>query len=149
MHRILFICHGNICRSPMAEYIMKELVREAGLSDEFEIASAATHTDALGNPVYPPARAALRAHGVPCPPRAARQLCAADRSRYDLLVGMDCQNIADIRRICGEKAEEKIYLLMDFTDRAGDIPDPWFTRDFEAAWHDIDKGCRGLLERLR
>lgn len=148
MERILFVCHGNICRSPMAEFVMKDLVRKAGADERFFIASAATSTEEIGNPVYPPARRKLAEHGIGCAGKTARQMTAADYREYDLLIGMDCANLRNMRRICGGDPEGKIRLLMDFTDRPGDVADPWYTGDFETTWRDISAGCRGLLEWL-
>ena len=148
MVRILFVCHGNICRSPMAEFVMKDLVRKAGADERFFIASAATSTEEIGNPVYPPARRKLAEHGIGCAGKTARQMTAADYREYDLLIGMDSANLRNMRRICGGDPEGKIRLLMDFTDRPGDVADPWYTGDFETTWRDISAGCRGLLEWL-
>ena len=148
MIRILFVCHGNICRSPMAEFVMKDLVRKAGADERFFIASAATSTEEIGNPVYPPARRKLAEHGIGCAGKTARQMTAADYREYDLLIGMDSANLRNMRRICGGDPEGKIRLLMDFTDRPGDVADPWYTEDFETTWRDISAGCRGLLEWL-
>lgn len=148
MVRILFVCHGNICRSPMAEFVMKDLVRKAGGDERFFIASAATSTEEIGNPVYPPARRKLAEHGIGCAGKTARQMTAADYREYDLLIGMDSANLRNMRRICGGDPEGKIRLLMDFTDRPGDVADPWYTGDFETTWRDISAGCRGLLEWL-
>lgn len=148
MERILFVCHGNICRSPMAEFVMKDLVRKAGGDERFFIASAATSTEEIGNPVYPPARRKLEEHGIGCAGKTARQMTAADYREYDLLIGMDSANLRNMRRICGGDPEGKIRLLMDFTDRPGDVADPWYTGDFETTWRDISAGCRGLLEWL-
>ncbi|WP_443662791.1 low molecular weight protein-tyrosine-phosphatase [Dysosmobacter sp.] len=148
MERILFVCHGNICRSPMAEFVMKDLVRKAGADERFFIASAATSTEEIGNPVYPPARRKLAEHGIGCAGKTARQMTAADYREYDLLIGMDSANLRNMRRICGGDPEGKIRLLMDFTDRPGDVADPWYTEDFETTWRDISAGCRGLLEWL-
>ena len=148
MERILFVCHGNICRSPMAEFVMKDLVRKAGADERFFIASAATSTEEIGNPVYPPARCKLAEHGIGCAGKTARQMTAADYREYDLLIGMDSANLRNMRRICGGDPEGKIRLLMDFTDRPGDVADPWYTGDFETTWRDISAGCRGLLEWL-
>ena len=148
MERILFVCHGNICRSPMAEFVMKDLVRKAGADERFFIASAATSTEEIGNPVYPPARRKLAEHGIGCAGKTARQMTAADYREYDLLIGMDSANLRNMRRICGGDPEGKIRLLMDFTDRPGDVADPWYTGDFETTWRDISAGCRGLLKWL-
>ena len=133
----------------MAEYFMKELVRREGSEDRFEIASAATSCEETGNDVYPPARKKLSEHGVPCPKRAARRLTRADFDEYDLIIGMDSENLYNMRRICSGGDSSKIHLLMDFTDRPGDVADPWYTRDFEATWRDVYDGCRALLEKLR
>ncbi len=148
MTKILFVCHGNICRSPMAEFIMKDLVKREGLEDRFHIASAATSTEEIGNPVYPQARRKLTEHGISCAGKTARQLAVADYDRYDFLVGMDQANLRNMRRICGGDPEGKLYLLMEFAGRSGDVADPWYTRDFDTAWSDIEEGCRGLLHRL-
>ncbi len=148
MTKILFVCHGNICRSPMAEYVMKDLVQKAGLEDEFEIASAATSTEEIGNPVYPPARNKLAQHGISCQGHAARQLKRADYGRWDLLIGMDQANLRNMNRICGGDPEGKIHLLMDYTARPGDVADPWYTGDFETTWQDVLLGCSQLLQQL-
>lgn len=148
MTKILFICHGNICRSPMAEFVMKDLVRKAGREAEFAIASAATSTDEIGNPVYPNARRKLAEHGISCDGHAARQLTRADYDDYDLLIGMDSANLRNMRRICGGDPEGKLHLLMDFTTRPGDVEDPWYTRDFEATWRDVLEGCTALLRQV-
>ena len=148
MKKLLFVCHGNICRSPMAEFVMRDLVERAGLGDRFEIASAATSGEEIGNPVYPPARRKLAEHGIGCDGKTARRLVQEDGRRYDLLIGMDRANFRDMRRICGPEAGEKLRLLLDDTDRPGDVADPWYTGDFEATWRDVLAGCRGLLERL-
>ncbi len=145
MTRILFVCHGNICRSPMAEFVMKDLVEKAGLSDKFQIESAATSTEELGNPVYPPARRKLKEHGIDCSGKTARQITKADYAKFDLLVGMDSANIRNMTRICGGDPDGKIHLLLEYADRPGDVADPWYTRDFDAAWRDIEAGCKGLL----
>ena len=127
---------------------MKDLVRKAGADERFFIASAATSTEEIGNPVYPPARCKLAEHGIGCAGKTARQMTAADYREYDLLIGMDSANLRNMRRICGGDPEGKIRLLMDFTDRPGDVADPWYTGDFETTWRDIFAGCRGLLEWL-
>ncbi len=149
MTRILFICHGNICRSPMAEFVMKDLVKKAGLESQFQIESAATSTEEIGNPVYPPARRKLAEHGIGCTGKTARRLTNGDYDRYDLLIGMDQENLRNIHRICGGDIDGKIHLLMDFTDRPGDVADPWYTGDFETTWRDVLEGCKGLLRTVR
>ena len=147
MIKILFVCHGNICRSPMAEFVMKDLVRKAGLESQFHIASAATSAEEIGNPVYPPARRKLAEHGINCSGKTARQLTRADYDRYDLLIGMDNANLRNMRRICGGKG--RIRLLLEFTGRSGEVADPWYTGDFEATWQDVLEGCSGLLRHLQ
>lgn len=145
MTRILFICHGNICRSPMAEFFMKDLVRTAGLSQIFEIASAATSTEEIGSPVYPQTRRKLQEHGIDCSEKRARQLIQRDYDTYDLLIGMDHANLRNMQRICGGDTAGKMHLLMDYTTRPGDVADPWYTRDFDTTWRDVSEGCQGLL----
>ena len=146
--RILFVCHGNICRSPMAEFVMKHLVEEAGLVDQFEIASAATSTEEIGNPVYPPARRKLAEHGIGCEGKTARQITRNDYHYYDLIIAMDHNNLCNLKRMLGDDTEHKISLLMDHTRRPGDVADPWYTGDFEATWRDVLEGCRGLLDEM-
>ena len=146
--RILFICHGHICRSPMAEYIMKELVKREDVADDWEIESAAVSREEIGNPVYPPARRKLLEQGIPCGQHAARQMTRADYDRFDLLIGMDRSNLRTMQRICGGDPEGKIFRLLDFTGQAGDVADPWYTGDFEATYRDIKAGCEGLLLRI-
>ena len=148
MKRILFICHGNICRSPMAAVVMKDLVKKAGLEAQFQIASAATSREELGNPVYPPARRVLKEHGISCDGHAARQLQSQDYDSYDLLIGMDRANLQNIRRICGGDQGGKIHLLLDFTSRPGEVADPWYTGDFATTWKDVLEGCQGLLSTI-
>ena len=148
MTKILFICHGNICRSPMAEFVMKDLVRQTGLESQFHIESAATSTEEIGNPVYPPARRKLAEHGIDCTGKRARQLSNADYDQFDLLIGMDRANLRNMHRICGGDFAGKLHLLMDYTDHPGDVADPWYTDDFETTWRDVLEGCQGLLEQL-
>ena len=144
---ILFVCHGNICRSPMAEFVMKDMVERAGLSDRFHIESAATSTEEIGNAVYPPARRKLADHGIGCAGKTARQLRRDDYDRFDLLVGMDEANRRNMTRMCGGDPEGKIRLLLEFAGRPGDeVADPWYTGDFEATWRDVNEGCRALLK---
>ena len=149
MVKLLFVCHGNICRSPMAEFYMKDLVERSGLADRFTIASAATSTEEIGNGVYPPARQELARHGISCAGHAARQLTKADYGRWDLLIGMDSANRRNMERICGGDPEGKICLLLDFTSRPGEVADPWYTGDFSATWRDVESGCNGLLDKLK
>lgn len=148
MTRILFVCHGNICRSPMAEFVMKDLVRKAGLEWKYEIASAATSSEELGNPVYPPARRKMAEHGISCAGKTAHRMTKADYDEYDLLICMDRMNYRNMHRICGEDTEGKIHLLMDYTSRPGEVADPWYTGDFEETWQDVNEGCQGLLRVL-
>lgn len=149
MIKILFVCHGNICRSPMAEFIMKAAVRAAGLEARFQVDSAAVSREEIGNPIYPPAQRQLRAHGVPFDDHRARQMTRADYGAYDLLVGMDGSNLAAMRRICGGDPDGKLRLLMEYTRTPRDVADPWYSGDFDAAWRDIESGCRALLDALR
>lgn len=148
MIKILFLSHGNICRSPMAEFIMKDLVKKAGLEREIIIESAATSTEEIGNPVYPLARRKLAEHGIDCSGKRTCQLQNSDYEKYDLLIGMDRANLWDMYRICGGDFAEKMHLLMDFTDRPGEVADPWYTDDFNTTWRDVEEGCKGLLKYL-
>lgn len=146
MTRILFVCHGNICRSPMAEFVMKDLVKKAGLEGRFHIESAATSTEEIGNPVYPPACRKLAEHGIACAGKTARQLKNRDYDQYDLLIGMDRANLRNMHRICGGDFDGKLHLLLEYAGRPDDeVADPWYTDDFEAAWRDVLAGCQGLL----
>ena len=154
MHRIIFVCHGNICRSPMSEFVMKDLVRKAGLEDAFYIESAATSTEEIwngrGNPVYPPAKRKLAEHEISCAGKTARQTNRADYGRFDYLIGMDRANIRNMTRIYGGDPEGKISLLLDHCGRTGqEVADPWYTGDFEATWQDVLEGCQALLEKLK
>ena len=148
MKKILFVCHGNICRSPMAEFVMKDLVRKAGLASQFYIESAATSREEIGNPVYPLARRKLSEHRIACGGHAARQLTNQDYDKYDLLIGMDSANLRNMHRICGGDPDGKLHLLMDYTKQPRDVADPWYTDDFEATWQDVLAGCQGLLHEL-
>jgi len=147
--RILFVCHGNICRSPMAEFVMKHYVEEASLSQYFHIESAATSTEEIGNEVYPPAKRKLAEHGIYCKGKTARQLTRRDYDAFDYLIGMDTWNIRNMLRICGSDPAQKIHKLMDFTNRPGDVADPWYTGDFDATWKDVTLGCKALLNFLK
>ena len=148
MTRILFVCLGNICRSPMAEFIFKDLAAKAGRGAEFEAASAGTSSEEYGNPVYPPARRKLAEHDIACAGKTARQLTRADYDRYDLLIGMESRHLSAMRRIYGGDPAGKMHRLLDYTARPADIADPWYTGDFDAAWNDIESGCRALLGQL-
>ena len=146
--RLLFICHGNICRSPMAEFVMKDLAAKAGLAERLEIASAATSTEEIGNPVYPPAQRKLAEHGIGCAGKTARQMTRRDYEAYDYLIAMDRNNLRNMQRFVGSDPAGKVSLLMDHTARPGDVADPWYTGDFEATWRDVLAGCCGLLSAL-
>lgn len=142
MVKILFVCHGNICRSPMAEFIMKDLVAKAGRGSDFEIASAAVSREELGNPVYPPARRELQKHGISCQGHAAHQITEAELAYYDQIYYMDASNARYLRRLFGDSAAKCSPLL------SRDVADPWYTGDFTATWNDIVAGCRRILEEL-
>jgi protein-tyrosine phosphatase len=129
----------------MAEFVMKDLVKKAGLEDQFHIESAATSTEEIGNPVYPPARRKLAEHGIDCAGKTARQLRNSDYEACDLLIGMDQANLRNMHRICGGDLAHKMHLLLDFTDHPGDVADPWYTGDFDATWRDVLAGCQGLF----
>jgi protein-tyrosine phosphatase len=145
MVKILFVCHGNICRSPMAEFAMKDLAAKEGLSSQFYVSSAATSSEEIGNPVYPPARQILEEHGIRCTGKTAQKLCKKDYADYDLLIGMDEENLSRMKTICDGDPEEKMNLLLDFTAHRGPVADPWYTRDFETTWEQVQSGCKGLL----
>ncbi|WP_407456843.1 low molecular weight protein-tyrosine-phosphatase [Fibrobacter sp.] len=168
--RILFVCHGNICRSPMAEFVMKKLVRDlpaelqqgaaqSQLKDiEFEIASAATSTEEIGNPVYPPARRMLAMHGIDCSGKTARQMTVRDYEYYDYIVLMDRNNLRNLRWIlpadvyacetAASSENRKVSLLMDWVHESRDVADPWYTGDFQATWDDVNEGCRAMLAQI-
>lgn len=148
MIRILFVCHGNICRSPMAEFVMKDMVKRKGLSEQFEIHSAATSTEEIGNPVYPPAKRTLLEHGISCDGKTARRMTKGDYDYYDYIIAMDKNNIRNIERITGTDKDHKISLLLSYAGIDRDISDPWYTGDFDATWNDVVKGCKGLLEHI-
>lgn len=148
MHRILFVCHGNICRSPMAEYLLRSLAGQREDTAEFVVDSAATSAEELGNPVHPGTRSKLAQQGVFCGGHRARQLCAADYEAYDLLIGMDGANLRNMQRLFAPDPANKLCRLLDFTDRPGDIADPWYTGNFDETYDDILAGCKGLLRAL-
>ena len=152
MKKILFVCHGNICRSPMAEFILKDMVAKKGMESDFFIASSATSTEEIwngvGNPVYPPAKRELALHGISCEGKRAVQLQRSDYEKYDLLIGMDNANLRNMHRILGGDPDGKVYRLMDYTPRGGEVADPWYSDRFDIAYRDISEGCAALLEHL-
>lgn len=153
MIKILFVCHGNICRSPMAEFVFKEIIAKNNLSNSFYIASAATSTEEIwngvGNPVYPPARKELAKHGINCEGKRAVQVTKADYQKYDYLICMDSNNVRNLARIIGNDVEGKVSMLLDYAGRPGQsIADPWYSGDFAATYRDVLDGCEGLLEYL-
>ena len=152
MIKILFICHGNICRSPMAEFVFKDMINKKQLQSDFYIASAATSTEeiwnGIGNPVYPPAKRELAKHGISCEGKRAVQLQKSDYGKYDYLIGMEERNKRNMLRILGGDPEGKVSLLLDYSDRPGDIADPWYTGNFESTYRDIVEGCEGFLTYL-
>lgn len=152
MKKIMFVCHGNICRSPMAEFIFKDMINKRGLSDSFSVSSSATSTEEIwgdiGNPVYPPACEELAKHGISCAGKRAVQLKKSDYNKYDYFIVMDSMNLRNTMKIFGGDPEGKVHKLMDFTDRPGDVSDPWYSRRFDVAYNDIYEGCSALLEKL-
>ena len=148
MKHILFVCHGNICRSPMAEFIMKKMARTEGVTEWFDIASAATSDEEIGNPVYPMARQELAQHGIGCMGKTARRIEAADYDRYDMIVCMDTGNLEALHQLFPSDPKGKISRLLDHTDTPRDIADPWYTRDFRAAWHDLYAGVKAIFDGL-
>lgn len=147
MIKILFVCHGNICRSPMAEYAMKNIIKNNDLDKEIYIESAATSTEAIGRGIYPPARELLELNGMDCSDKISRQIIKDDYERFDMLVGMDNANIRNMSNFFED--DKKLSMLLDYTDRPGEVADPWYTRDFKATWDDVEEGCKGLLEYIR
>ncbi len=152
MYRIMFVCHGNICRSPMAEFVFKKMIMERGLESKYSVASSATSTEEIcgnvGNPVYPPARAELKKHGISCDGKRAVQLKRSDYQLYDLFVCMDSRNVVNASRILGGDPENKIRKLMEYTSRGGDVADPWYTNEFDVTYRDVCEGCEALLKIL-
>ena len=148
MTKVLFVCHGNICRSPMAEFIFKKMVKSSGLQDQFEIASAAVSSEELGNPVYPPARKILADHGIDCKGKYSRKMTVEDYTHFDYLICMDSSNLRNMQRICGGDPENKMYKLLSFTDFPGDVADPWYSGDFQTTWDDIQRGLEAFLDQV-
>ena len=148
MIKILFVCHGNICRSPMAEFLMKELVRSRGLEKQFHIESAATSSEELGNPVYPPVRTLLQKRGISCAGKTARKLTKADYAAFDYIVGMDQYNYRNMLRCFGSDPEEKVSLLLQHCGIHRDVADPWYTGDFHTTEQDVTQGCTALLDHI-
>ncbi len=144
--KILFVCHGNICRSPMAEFVMRDMIKKRGLDGKIVTASAATSTEEIGNPVHSGTRRKLREHGISTDGKYAVQLTKSDYDKYDYLIGMDSANIRNMKRITG--GDEKIVRLLDLTDEPKDVADPWYTGDFDTTYNDVVKGCKVLLEKL-
>ena len=149
MIKILFVCHGNICRSPMAEFVMKDLVKKKGIEEQFYIASAATSTEEIGNPVYPPARRKLAQVGIRTDGKTARQMTRHDYDKFDFLIGMEDVNVRNMLRITGGDPDGKISRLLDYTGRPGNIADPWYTGNFDDTYDDVLKGCESLIEYLK
>lgn len=148
MIKILFVCHGNICRSPMAEFVLKDMVKKSGIADQFEIASAATSTEEIGNPVHRGTRERLGREGISTAGKTAIQLKKSDYDKYDYLIGMDEWNIRNMRRMLGGDPDGKVFKLLSFTDNERDVADPWYTGDFEATYEDVTAGCKALLDYL-
>lgn len=152
MIKIMFVCHGNICRSPMAEFIFKDLAEKSGVLQNFSVSSSATSAEEIwgdiGNPVYPPARAELLKHGITCDVKRAVQLRKSDYGKYDLFVAMDSSNVRNIMKIFGSDSDGKVHKLLEFAGDGGDVADPWYSRRFDTAYNDILKGCTALLESL-
>ena len=148
MTKILFICHGNICRSPMAEFVMKKLVSDSGMADKFYIESAATSREEIGNPVYQPVRKLLASYGIDTSGKTARQMTKVDYDRFDYIVAMDRNNLRNMERIIGKDDENKVSLLLHHAGIDRDVADPWYTRDFEATWDDVNAGCKALLKKI-
>lgn len=148
MVRLIFICHGNICRSPMAESVAAYLVKQKGLENVVTVASAAAHTDEIGNPPHRGTREKLEKEGIPLIPHRARLLTWQDGERYDYFLGMDDWNVRDIRRILPRECDKKVFRLLDFTDSPRAIADPWYTGNFDATFSDVWKGCNALIDYL-
>ena len=143
----MFVCHGNICRSPMAEFVMKDIVKKAGLENKIHIASSATSREEIGNPVHHGTRKKLAEYGISVAGKTAVQITKADYSNYDYIVVMDSYNLQNLKRIIGSDTENKVYMLLDFAD-GGDIADPWYTGNFDITYNDVLRGCNGLFDKI-
>ena len=146
--KIMFICHGNICRSPMAEFIMKAMLKEQGFEKQISVSSCAVSAEEIGNPVYPPARRELAKHGISCDGKYAIQLKKQDYDQYDLFIVMDDQNLFHLCRIFPSDPEHKVHKLLEYAGSSGNVADPWYTGDFSKAYEDIQKGCAGLFNTI-
>ena len=146
--KILFVCHGNICRSPMAEFVMKDIVEKAGQGSRFLIESAAVSSEEIGNPVYPPVKRLLNSHNISCEGKYARKMTRADYDAFDLIVAMDSDNLRRIASICGVDTEKKVYLLKSFVGVSGDVADPWYTGNFTQTWNDVYAGCSAIFAKF-
>ena len=153
MIKVLFVCHGNICRSPISEFVLKDMVVKQGVADKFYIASAATSTEEIwngvGNPVYPPAKQELAKHGISCEGKRAIQITKADYEKYDYILGMEERNIRNILRIVGRDPDHKVKRLLDYSQNPRNIADPWYTGDFESTYRDVKEGCEAFLKYLK
>ena len=148
MIKVLFVCHGNICRSPMAEFILKDILKKRGIENKFYVESCATSTEALGLRVYSPARKILSEHGINCEGKTSRQMTREDYNKFDYIIAMDNNNLRNMKIFVGEDSEKKVSLLKDFTDTPGEVADPWYTDDFETTYREIVKGCEGIIEKV-
>ena len=148
MKKILFVCHGNICRSPMAEFVMKHLVREAGLSDNILVESKALHRDEIGSDTHRGTREVLHAHNIPFSKRRAALMTTADYDAFDIIIGMDTENMRDLDRLTGGDPQHKVHRLLSYIGEKRDVADPWYTGNFEVTYRNVNAGCRGLLQEL-
>ena len=149
MIKILFVCHGNICRSPMAEFVMKDMAKKQGIADKLYIASAATSTEEIGNPVHHGTRNKLKQYGISAAGKTAVQLCKDDYNKYDYIIGMDEWNMRNIMRIIRSDPENKVYKLLAISGSGRDVADPWYTGDFDVTYDDIIEGCTALMNEIR
>jgi len=148
MINVMFVCHGNICRSPMAEFVLKDMVEEIGLKGKFNIKSSATSTEEIGSPVHPGTKKILSQHGISCEGKRAVQFTKADYENYDYIIAMDSENVSNIKKIIQNVDESKVFRLLEFAGESRDIADPWYTGDFQKTYEDVKKGCDGFLEEI-